>query len=139
MSRWPLVTGLCFAPCIFGCATSIQPGLANGPRLGGSQVADERIHDVVSNGGDSCGRYAEQSPLRGRVPPCPTVSPPATASTFAPVTIPSGSLVVPWLDHFYYGWPCPRASSARAARATREARTTGWVATMPSADQCAMR
>jgi hypothetical protein len=110
----------CAAPLLAGCAPSIEPGLANAPRVGGVQTADERVHDVVSNGGDSCGRTAEQSPLRVRWPACPTVPHPLAASFF--VSGPSGnqSLVRPWLEHFYVDWVTPpRSASGSTGAAIR--------------------
>ena len=115
MSRWPVLT----VPAIVllgGCAPSVEAGLANAPRLGGS--TDDRVHDSISNGGDSCGRYAEHGPLRGRIPPCLVVVHPVEGVALAP-PVASGKaeegLVVPWLQHFYVGWPCvaPAASVAR--------------------------
>jgi hypothetical protein len=109
MSRWPMLAVLVIV-LLAGCAPSMEVGLANAPRLGGS--GDDRVHDVVSNGGDSCGRYAEYGPLRGRIPPCPAVAahpvasvmpPPAPGQTKAAA---EEGLVIPWLQHFYVGWPC---------------------------------
>jgi hypothetical protein len=106
MSKWPMLAVLAIV-LLAGCAPSVEAGLANAPRLGGS--ADERVHDVISNGGDSCGRYAEYGPLRYRIPPCPVAAHPIVSAKLpAPV---AGSktddgFAAPWLQHFYVGWPC---------------------------------
>ena len=119
MSRWLWLTAFCLAPWTGGCAPSLQPGLANAPRLGGTQLADERVSDVISNGNDSCARNVGPGPLRGRVPPCPTTHP--TRWAVAPSSSATGageSLVVPWVDHFYSGWPCPRTTVASSTQRT---------------------
>ncbi|MGD0526828.1 MAG: hypothetical protein ABSE49_16900 [Polyangiaceae bacterium] len=118
MSRWLCVTAFCFAPWIVGCGASspLQPGLANAPRLGGTGLADERVSDVISNGNDSCARSTGPGPLRGRIPPCPTTHPTRWGNV-APssATGASESLVIPWVEHFYSGWPCPHATSSAVA------------------------
>jgi hypothetical protein len=121
MSRWTPVLGAAWAvPLLAGCAGSIEPGLANAPRLGGTQTADERVHDAVSNAGDSCGRYAEHGPLRARLPPCPTVAHPLAASFLAPSPAGRESLVVPWLEHFYVDWLTrPQGASGSKGAASR--------------------
>jgi hypothetical protein len=128
MSRWLWLTAFCLAPWTGGCAPSLQPGLANAPRLGGTQLADERVSDVISNGNDSCARNVGPGPLRGRVSPCPTTHP--TRWAVAPSSSATGageSLVVPWVDHFYSGWPCPRTTVASSTQ-----RTPAWL--MPPLD-----
>jgi hypothetical protein len=125
MARWPMLAVLSIVVST-GCATSVEAGLANAPRLGGGGLADERVRDVIANGGDSCGRYAEHGPLRGSA--CPAGPHPVAATM--PLSAAGGAkgqgVVVPWLKHFYVGWPCPHrallqetntlawASSARA-------------------------
>jgi hypothetical protein len=105
MSRWSPLFGAAWAVSLLaGCSTSIEPGLANAPRLGGIQTADERVNDAISNGGDSCGRYAEHGPLRARLPPCPTVTHPLAASFLVQSPTGKESLVGPWLEHFYVDW-----------------------------------
>jgi hypothetical protein len=42
-----------------GC--TVQPGLANAPQLGGTTLADPRVHDVIANGPDSHGRKLRQA------------------------------------------------------------------------------
>ncbi len=123
MSRWPVLLALSLSAWTVGCATSVRPGLANAPRLGGTGVADERVRDVVANGDDACGVHAEHGSLRYRVPPCPAVHP-AMGSSWLPVSARSSSdaLVVPWLQHFYVGWPCARPGYA----ARTEATTVAW-------------
>ncbi len=107
----------CAASLLVGCATAVEPGLANGPRLGGLQTADEHVHDVVSNGGDSCGRFAEQSPLRLHWPACPTPVHPMAASFLVPPPGSGPSVVGPWLQHFYLDWltRSPGASGSTGA------------------------
>ncbi len=90
MSRWLVLTVFSIAPFAFGCASSVRPGLANAPRLGGSSTSDDRITDVVSNGDDACGLYAESgvlqkphSALRELVGP-PRARRPATRLPFEP-------------------------------------------------------
>jgi len=129
MSRWPVLALLSMGSLLAGCGSAIRPGLANAPQLGGSPVADARIHDVVSNGDESCGAYGEHGVLRGRIPPCPTPTHPVASTWLAPSpAAKDGSLVQPWLEHFYDGWPCPR--SARAGR------SIAWSA--PAATACAV-
>jgi hypothetical protein len=118
MSRWLVLTVLSTATAMLGCAPSLQAGLANGPRLGGTGLADERIHDVVSNGDDGCGRHAEHGPLRNRMPPCSTIAQPVTGTMRW--TVGAGgneSLVLPWVQHFYRGWPCAHPVLAPEAKA----------------------
>src|SRR5215472_5354498 len=88
------------------CACSVQAGLANGPKLGGTSNADPRVHDAIANGPDSCGRALDPGPLRNRVVPCPRVSAPRSQPmTFAPSSE-SSAIVTPWVEHFYWRWPC---------------------------------
>jgi hypothetical protein len=132
MSGWRVLTACAIGWLTVGCAPSVQPGLSNAPRLGGAAASEERVSDVVSNGGDSCGRWAEQGPLRYRMPPCPSAAHPAASmwlltSSTAPVQPPA--VVVPWLQHFYTQWSCSRPSTGR------DARTLAWASasTAPSA------
>jgi hypothetical protein len=88
-----------------GCATSVQPGLANVPALSTGPVADANVHDVVANGRDSCERGQGPGPQRYRIPECPDVerlAPPPGVVSVAP---PSAT-VMPWLEHYYSRWPC---------------------------------
>ncbi len=59
--------------CVFllGCASRVQAGLANAPALGGA-TQEDRVHDVIANGRDSCERNAfpQGEVLRGHIPPC---------------------------------------------------------------------
>jgi hypothetical protein len=119
MSRWPVLIALSFgfSAAALGCAPTVQPGLANAPRLGGTGLADERTHDVVSNGQDGCSGHGEHGPLRGRVPPCPAVAHPVASTMLLPAKGSNDpSMVEPWLEHFYVGWPCPRPARPRDAR-----------------------
>ena len=70
MSRWLVLAVLSTASPLLGCGSSVRAGLSNAPRLGGTPTADNRVSDVVSNGDDACGAYAENGVLRNRVPPC---------------------------------------------------------------------
>lgn len=96
------------------CACSVQPGLANAPKLGGTSDADPRVHDAIANGLDSCGRALDPGPLRNRIVPCPRVAPPRSQPmTLAPSTD-SNAIVAPWVEHFYWSWPCaPIAHKSR--------------------------
>jgi len=120
MSRWLVLTVLSAALPLFGCASSVRPGLSNAPRLGGTPTADNRIGDVVSNGDDACGVYAEHGVLPNRIPPCQSRSaanPPPGSEPLLPASVaPPSPLVEPWLDHFYIGWPCPAPASPRQTK-----------------------
>ena len=90
MSRWPVlvfVGGL----CAYG-GTRVEAGLANAPQLGG--VTPEQSADVIV-----------------KMPARTAGSHPVASSWLLPgSSVPEGqSLVLPWLEHFYLGWPCPRA------------------------------
>ncbi len=97
-------------------ACSVQPGLANAPRLGGTTVADPRIHDAIANGPDSCGRTTDPGILPNRILPCPASSQPRSLPppAHSPGSEPN---FTPWLEHFYSNctWP------AQASRANRSA------------------
>jgi len=91
----------------FACAGTVHPGLANAPRLGEAADADPRVHDVIANGQDSCGRQLDPGPLRNRLIPCPGAThPPATAMSFVP-SANSNEIVRPWLEHYHWRWACP--------------------------------
>jgi hypothetical protein len=113
MSRWLVLTVPSIA-LLAGCAPPVEFGLANGPRLGGNVLADEPVHDVISDGSDACGRFAEYGPLRGRMLACATVAHPVVGATLLPVAAggKGEGLVVPWLKHFYVGWPCPHPAAS---------------------------
>jgi hypothetical protein len=118
MARWPVLVALSIMSCSLGCASqsAITPGLANAPPLGGTAGVDEGQVDVVSNGRDSCESVSGRTPLRGHVPPCPTVS--RTSSTVPPlssIVVHQESFVQPWLEHFYVGWPCTRSLTSLEA------------------------
>jgi len=111
MFRWPVLVVLAVGPFLAGCSPAIQPGLASAPRLGGSALADAQVHDVISNGDDACGRHGEHGSLRGRLPPCGMTAHPVATTWLAPSPAVHESLVLPWLEHFYAGWPCPQNSA----------------------------
>jgi len=134
MSRWRMLTVLCLVPLGFGCthatarAVDFSPrpavGLANAPALYGSPPADDqREHDAVANGLESCGRYLENGVLRYQWPACPapqatTAAPqPLSVSTKATATIKataptkatataSAASLAPWRERFVVEWPC---------------------------------
>ena len=147
MSRWLVLAVVSMAPAAFGCGSSFRAGLSNAPNLGGSPTADGRangvlatgVTDVVSNGDDACGRYAEHGVLRNQVPPCPSWSParqPRPVATFAPAASTddaSRGLVQPWLNHFYVGWPCAEPATASATR-----RVHAWSAIDSTVAECAV-
>ena len=122
MSRWLVLAVFSMASLTVGCGSSVRAGLANGPRLGGTSTADDRVADVVSNGDDACGLYAESGILRNRIPPCPRATSvhnlSASAGRPPSSTEPNGGLVEPWLDHFYVGWPCSTKTAASVTRAS---------------------
>jgi hypothetical protein len=109
-----------------GCAPAVQApvvqvpvlqvGLANAPALGGTPIADTRVHDVISNGPDSCGRRLDPNagPLRYRLPPCAsesvsaTVSTPVSTRAVAPVAWvgQDDATSQEWMEHYHFGWPC---------------------------------
>lgn len=85
--RWPVllfVSGLC------ACGgTRVEAGLANAPQLGGATA--EQSQDVVV-----------KMPTRGA-----STHPLASTWLLSGSSAPEGqSLVIPWLEHFYVGWPC---------------------------------
>jgi hypothetical protein len=111
---------------------ALQPGLANAPRLGGAAAPEDRVSDVVSNGGDSCARWAEQGPLRHRWPPCPSAPHPAASMwLLTPSTAPTQpqAVVVPWLQHFYVQWNCSRP-------ARTDTKTIAWAVASPAPAVC---
>jgi hypothetical protein len=134
MSRWLVLAVLSTALAGVGCGSSVRAGLANAPRLGGTSTADTRVSDVVSNGDDACGAYAEHGVLRNRIPPCESWSAargrPDVEVTLPPVGEPPGALVRPWVDHFYVGWPCLSATSSR--------QTKSWLPVSADAATCSV-
>ena len=59
---------VCSGP--LGCATTVQPGLANALALPGSAVVDPSVNDVVANGRDACEGGLGSGPVRYRIPAC---------------------------------------------------------------------
>jgi hypothetical protein len=107
MSRWHLLTACTIASLLLGCGPALTVGLANGPRLGGSAVADSRVTDAVANGNDACGPVGQGSALRNKVPGCPTIERPALVPATIVVHDPTAdALVTRWVRHFYVDWPC---------------------------------
>jgi hypothetical protein len=100
------------AALTLGC--SVQPGLANVPQLGGTSVSESRIHDVIANGQDSCGRR-DPGPLRYRVMPCPPASrPPSRPPTPAPAAN-AKAVTTPWVEHYYAHWGCSQNGNERSS------------------------
>jgi hypothetical protein len=138
MGRWLVFAACAMALGAAGCSASVvQAGLANAPRHGGTGLADERVHDVIANGDDSCDRWAEHGPLRHRVPPCPAMAHPVASTWLLPSAAGgSSSLVLPWLQHFYAGWACPEPAFSTD-------RTLAWAAALapaaPSPVACGLR
>lgn len=131
MSRWLLLAAWSLVPCVAGCGASVRAGLANAPKLG--STGDESVHDAVANGQDSCAVGGGQGALRNRVPPCPGAAR-ASSPTWTPSAsegLPEGALVVPWLKHFYVGWPCARSTESRSTA------RIAWDFTPVSATACA--
>ena len=91
-----------------GCAPAIQPGLANAPALGGTTVADTRVHDVIANGQDSCGRRLspDPGPLRYRMPPCRSESVQRAPPAVSPSSMREEGGGLQWMKHYYFDWPC---------------------------------
>jgi hypothetical protein len=134
MARWPVLVGFAISSTLFGslgCAASpsVTPGLANAPRLGGTGGVDDGAHDVVANGRDSCESVTGRSPLRGHLPACPTASHPV-ASLPPMLEYRTQSMVVPWLEHFYVGWPCTHSAAAV------QSRTVAWSSQPPAMTAC---
>lgn len=131
MSRWLLLTVFSMVWPLAGCMSSVRPGLANVPRPDdGLGSFHDRTYDVVANGDDSCGWHAEQGPLRGRWPPCGPPAHRAVSTQLLPANPGTGeSLVVPWLEHFYVGWPCGRSVARGEASVLLTARA-------PQAQSC---
>ena len=99
-----------------GCAPTAQSGLANTPALGGTRIVDARVHDVIANGPDSCGRRLEPhaGPLRYRRPPCRHESVPGMAPSLVPSVAHEDAAGLRWMEHYYFGWPCAARHEAPA-------------------------
>lgn len=99
-SRWPV---LVFVLGLSACGgTRVEAGLANAPQLGGA--TSEQSQDVIV-----------------KMPPrTPSAHPVASSWLLSGSSGLEGqSLVVPWLEHFYVGWPCSRVER-RATPVTAE-------------------
>jgi hypothetical protein len=98
-----------------GCGTTFQPGLANAPALGGTPVADTRVHDVIANGPDSCGRLLEPDPgpLRHRLLPCRREPVQTAGTAFVPLGAHDDEAGLHWLERHYSRWTCD-AEGARS-------------------------
>jgi hypothetical protein len=99
-----LATLVSLAP--LGCATTVQPGLANAPSLSTTPVADANVHDVVANGPDSCEGRLGPGPLRYQFPPCPGVERRALPPAAVGVASPEKGIVLPWEEHHDSRPPC---------------------------------
>ncbi|HEX5225970.1 MAG TPA: hypothetical protein VFW29_12650 [Solirubrobacteraceae bacterium] len=122
---------LCLA--VAGCASTVQPGLANGPPLGKVPSSEEGITDVVANGPQSCERALGPGPLRGQLPACPTVAERLITVRFHVRGTSSDREASRWLEHYWVGWPCP-------ARPTESAgsRLVAWSPSDLRAPRCAV-
>jgi hypothetical protein len=101
-----------------GCVPTVHPGLANAPGLGGTRIVDARVHDVIANGQDSCGRRLEPDPgpLRYRLPPCRHEVVPGPSTALVPPGAPDDSGGLRWMTHYYFGWPCKARQEYLASR-----------------------
>jgi len=88
------------------CACTLQPGLANGPQLGGTPDTDSHVHDAIANGPDSCGRRLDPGPLRNRIIPCPRTGEPRSIPPSAAPSTGSDPVIMRWLNHYHAHWPC---------------------------------
>lgn len=141
--RWQVLTVCASAWTFMGCGAlgTTQVGLANAPGLGGAahlETNREGLTDVIANGRESCARTADgtgigDGPLRHRVPPCETETRPVPSSDLAPPWIVDGgqSLVLPWLEHFYTGWPCHHLPPTEPA-----AKSVAWAVTTSDGATC---
>lgn len=105
------------AIALAGCGSSVKAGLANAPKLGTWRTGDTRVHDVISNGDDSCGEGGvNRSPLRGHYPPCTNVEKPPALDLTMLFPKPQGDdLAVPLPTPYYGVWMCwERAQRAHA-------------------------
>ena len=128
MSRWRLLTAFSIVLLATGCGSTLRGGLSNAPRLGGS--ADEaRVHDVIANGDDACASTGETAPQRGTFKLCSLASHPAPKPPWLPPLRVHPSMEtdpdVPWLEHFYVGWPCVSHGPGGAVLASASTSTVG--------------
>jgi hypothetical protein len=98
-----------------GCAARerIQPGLANGPRLGGDTPVI--THDAIANAADSCpSREGGRDPLAHRFNACPGAheAPPRVVLFGAKVDAPPKSKATRYNFHLEGLPPCERSSDA---------------------------
>jgi hypothetical protein len=105
MPRTTVVLAIALSLAPLGCATTVQPGLANAPAFSTTPVADANVRDVIANGRDSCERGLGQGPLWHQLPPCPAVERPAVP-ILANRVPPTKGVVMPWVEHYYSRWPC---------------------------------
>ncbi len=106
---WRCIAREILVVAMAGCGSSVQPGLANAPALGKAPSSEERVTDAVANGHDSCERNLGPGPLRGQVPPCPTVVERAAAVRVSLRPSPTTDAGTDeWVEHYWKGWPCPR-------------------------------
>jgi hypothetical protein len=75
----------------YGC--TVQPGLANAPQLGGTTIADPRVHDVITNGPDSRPAPTRSSVRAPPLEPLRLPSNPGVQQKGDPMNYPSQALV----------------------------------------------
>jgi hypothetical protein len=97
------------------CGCTAQLGLANAPPLGGTTLADPRIHDDIANGPDSCGQKLDPGPLRYRVIPCPQASPSPSRPPPGASSSSANAVKVPWFEHHDAHWDCPRREDSHSS------------------------
>jgi hypothetical protein len=90
---------VCSGP--LGCATTVQPGLANASAFPGSAVVDPSVKDVVANGRDACEGGLGSGPLRYQIPACLEVEQPAPPPAVVRVAPPADGV-----ERDPPRWPC---------------------------------
>jgi hypothetical protein len=102
---------------LVGCATTLQPGLANATALGGNGP-ETRVHDVIANGEDACERssFPEGSALRGKFPGCDSNEALSRSAAFTPAPRPRSR----WLPPLYEFRPTPYCTQLSLLHAATE-------------------
>jgi hypothetical protein len=105
----PVAGALVLSLALLGCGTTVQPGLANAPALGGTTLVSGRGYDAIANGPDSCGRAEFQgSPAPNHWPACSRET--GRAVSWAELVPRRGMRDdgedQRWMEHYHFGWPC---------------------------------